>query len=209
MTDIYCWSCGTGNVIDDGPPYRCARCDGSLKRRIPWHAALDIEAKVRSRDRLPPLGHDDISALAQFLEVDQAAILDHLRLPPAQSDGNRLAPDGQDASPAPILAPRSVCSGCGAVYTDTVAFCSTCGSPTQPPDDDTRLRALESQLATVQYELHALQVKTPEQEFRWQQVRAAEKWAVTWGVWGRTILVNIMLFVGFIIILAAAGLMAS
>lgn len=210
MTDISCYSCGTRSVIDDGPPYRCAYCDGTLKRGFAsWDETLDIEANVRSRDGLPPLGPNDSRALAQFLEVDQAAVLDHLGLPPPQADSNRLASGGQDASSSLILAPRSVCSGCGEVYADDVAFCSRCGSPTQPPDDNTRLLALESQLAAVQYELLALRAEAANQGFLWWQVPADQKWAVTWGVWGRTILVNILVALGFLLLMGGLGFLAS
>lgn len=102
-----------------------------------------------------------------------------------------------------------MCSACGATFPDDAAFCSHCGSPTGPPDDAARIAALEEQVQELNAALHQRPPTPPPAPFRWHTVSSQDKWAVTWGVWGRTILINIIVFFALAILLGGLGVLAS
>lgn len=204
MTDIACWSCGARTDIGGGPPYECTTCGTTLRRRSgKWRTALDIESSVRTRDRIPAFTAEDVPALAAFSDVDEVAVAEHIGIDAVAGDASTEGSVG-----APNF-PRSMCSQCGTTFADDSAFCSRCGAPTVPPDDNIRIAALEQEVQALRAAIQSRQHRATESLFQWHAVSGQEKWNVTWGVWRRTILVNIALGIGFLIVLAAFGVLAS
>lgn len=212
MTDIACWKCGKRSSID-GPPFKCSSCTARLRRAGgAWKHTLRTEILSREREGISELGAIDVPALSRFLTVTKKELAEYINVessPPPTTDvpGLQSAPPatGQPDTPVPI--PSAVCERCGASFNENVAFCSMCGSPTQPPGIEDRIHSLEKQVKHLTAAL-ASRTTSADHTFLWHRVASTEKWAVAWGVWARTILINIIVFFALAILLGGIGVLA-
>jgi hypothetical protein len=139
-------------------------------------------------------------------------------------------PVTDDASPerqnAEVALPVAVCSTCGATYDEAVPFCSRCGTETEPPDAPAIMEALRREIVTLRGEVAAsheeyVALKSESHQaisslkarldrrsdaITWRAILPQEKWTMAWGVWWRTLVAGLAVYVLLIfLVLAVAG----
>jgi hypothetical protein len=107
-----------------------------------------------------------------------------------------------------VFSPASVGGG-----PDAVKFCSECGTETVAPDAADQVIQLQESVRALSERVGQLEVSgkgSAVSKFSWPDVPGHQKWKVTWGVFGRTILINIGIYVGIVFfILVVLGLAAA
>lgn len=137
---------------------------------------------------------------------------------PDPTDGG--SSDGEGSA---VALPVVVCATCGAIYEESVPFCSRCGTETEPPDTNAVIEALRQEVASLRSQVAATQeeyvtLKTESHDaisslnarlgkqshtFTWRAILPQEKWTVAWGVWWR-IAVAVFLLNVVMLLLAVA-----
>ncbi len=172
-----------------------------------------VEQQMRQRTKLGiETDVADLKTLRQWAAQERA----HDSLATFASFGATTAtattPVAEIADPAPSVA-KAVCPSCATEYTESVKFCSECGTATQPPDTGVQVARLEHAMAQLSERVRQLERVRPSSSaqsgFDWVRLPTDEKWRVTWGVWGRTILVSLAVWAGLIVLLLALGFLSA
>lgn len=175
---IICWNCNT--VVDADQP-ECPQCKAGI------HATGGItdDAFEKSQRALQQkLGIDDSQLKAPEPVDDAAAQVEAIRL--------RLALE---------------CPHCGATVTDTEAvFCAKCGDRIIDEEAEAVVRrVLATVEATVPYLVQQELDRQPPSTVDWDQLPDTEKWKTAWGVWWRTLVATIGVYIVLAVILAAVA----
>lgn len=107
---------------------------------------------------------------------------------------------------------KAVCPSCEAEYSDAVKFCSECGTETVVPDAAAQIDQLQDSIRALSLRLRELEAPhevATAPKFSWMDVPVSEKWKVTWGIFGRTILINLGLWAAMILLLLVLGVLAA
>jgi hypothetical protein len=93
-----------------------------------------------------------------------------------------------------------------------VKFCSECGTETIAPDAADQVVQLQESIRLLTERVSQLEMSGKDSgvsKFSWPDVPVHQKWKVTWGVFGRTILINLALTLAAMLLLVALGVMAA
>lgn len=119
----------------------------------------------------------------------------------------------RDSADPVLVVPKSVCPSCALEYTESTKFCSECGTATEPPEAALQLAQLAQVLDRLSARVHHLEEEdrsvSTQSGFNWFRVPNDEKWKVAWGVFGRTILIHIALWMALIVFALALGLIGA
>lgn len=174
---IICWNC---NTIVDADQAECPQCKAGI------HAAgrgiTDEAFEENQRALQQKLGIEDSQLIASDPLDDVAAQVEAINL--------RFALD---------------CPHCGTPVTDADAvFCLKCGERILDEDMETTVRRV---LATVEATVPLLVKQELDRQgpptVDWNQLPDTEKWKTAWGVWWRTLIASIGVYVVIAIIFAA------
>ena len=182
-----------------------------MARPLPANLAIEwAEDQIDARARLGlPFDPDVGIVLTNWVSLGQVeweVIGEHQPLVEAERGNVEI----EAARPISV----AVCTSCGEVYSESVPFCSQCGSPTDTPEPTVAsllesVQRLEREMADLGGLLRRIEHGSGDRyesaDFDWLAVPPAEKWSVTWGVFGRTILINIAVFLGLMILMMAVA----
>lgn len=233
-TDSTCANCGAGLTAGgrDMTPKQFRTEQAQLRRKLGMKQTLEeIELELESL----PEGQDmawrtlkerkQIEQLRQTLSEQRSSLLPQETPPPIVQEASSPSLRGtpQIGRRPPISVP---CTKCGHSSSDPVTvFCPKCGE--RVIDEDTEMvtrrmvailnanlpDAVRREVADLERKVIRLEQQAQHQShgaFSWNKVSSDEKWNLTWGVWGRQILVNVALMVGLFLILGAmAGLFGN
>ncbi len=176
---IICWNCNT--IVDADQP-ECPQCKAGI------HAAgrgiTDEKFEQNQRALQQKLGIDDSQLKAPEPVDDMAAQVEAIRL--------RLVLD---------------CPHCGAPVTDADAvFCPKCGERIIDEDMEAVVRrVLATVEASVPYLVQQELDRRPSPTVDWDQLPDTEKWKTAWGVWWRTLVATIGIYIVLALVIAAVA----
>lgn len=205
-TGVVCLECDWRNP---GTSATCSNCRADLITTRPDQSEAWVGAQLEARTRLGlPIDTETVEVLTDWAFLGGYV---HEVVDDEQPPTDRTPP--VTADPEPIVNVLAVaCTSCDTTFTKPVAFCSACGSPTQEIEPTLSeiveaLQRLDSQIVTLREAVVRLERREGKgrrpANFSWVKVPSSEKWSVTWGVFGRSILINLAIYVGLMLLLAA------
>lgn len=212
-TDVLCFDCKWRN---SGRSDECENCSKHLISHRPLQGpSLSewVELQMKQRNELGiETGVEDLKVLRQWASDH----LDETSRPSLTSFGATAGkPVVRAAAPVPAEPSlvRAVCPSCHAEYHEGVKFCSECGAATEEPAAAVQVAQLELALEQMSDRVRRLEGRAVSEHsqarFNWLQVPNDQKWKVTWGVFGRTILINLVIWAGIMLLFLALGLIAA
>lgn len=191
--------CGNCRWRNNGGSNRCVNCSVTLIA----HRSLDPHAAGR--------WVEDQMSLRNQLGI--ATSVDDLEILRAWATGSLTETTDRTPTPPSVFAAHDesldvavICDDCGKEFSDPVKFCSECGGRTRSPEGSEIIVHVEQMVRHLLRRVEQLErgdfaSTSPQQAraFRWTDIDNDQKWQVTWGVYGRTILINIGISVAVVV----------